>query len=254
MTLYPTHFHPLDVNVTSVEFEGTTDEFLEITDWPAFILWAKVVVRYRGVQHHETGEDSVFASVLSVPTKPILNFDPVYQLIPLNTTDTNQSDEWAGHSVYGFHPFAEFGIQVYRQMRMPAAKDAVDSRVTITVAWVAKNDYAGAYDNPEWWKGNRWEEACGRGGSTFLSGYGAFPDTTGDTDAGDAEGDGDGVPDPVDADPIIVDPPETDEGGGSGGEGNVGFGYISTETAANITDSAFLRISTYPTRDDEINY
>tara|TARA_R110000765_G_scaffold75819_1_gene148569 strand:- start:23946 stop:24695 length:750 start_codon:yes stop_codon:yes gene_type:complete len=249
MTLYPTHFHPLDVNVTSVEFEGTQgDEFLEITDWPAFILWAKVVVRYR---EHDAADDSVFASVLSVPTKPILNFDPAYQLIPLNTTDTNQSDEWAGHSVYGFHPFAEFGIQVYRQMRMPATKDAIDSRVTITVAWVAKNDYAGAYDNPEWWKGNRWDAACGRSGSDFLSGYGAYPDATGDNDAGDAEGDGDDII--IEApDPTVTPPPETD--GGSGGEGNSGFGYLSTETASNLTNSAFLQISTYPTRDDETTY
>jgi hypothetical protein len=249
MTLYPTHFHPLDVNVTSVEFEGTQgDEFLEITDWPAFILWAKVVVRYRS---HDADDDSVFASVLSVPTKPILNFDPAYQLIPLNTTDTNQSDEWAGHSVYGFHPFAEFGIQVYRQMRAPATKDDVDSRVTITVAWVAKNDYAGAYDNPEWWKGNRWDAACGRGGSTFLSGYGAFPDTTGDNDAGDAEGESDD--EIIEApNPEVTPPPEDD--GGSGGEGNVSFGYLSTETASNLTNSAFLQISTYPTRDDETNY
>jgi hypothetical protein len=247
MTLYPTHFHPLDVHVTSVEFEGTEgDEFLEITDWPAFILWAKVVVRYR---EPDATDDSVFASVVSVPTKPILNFDPDYQLIPLNTTDTNQSDEWAGHSVYGFHPFAEFGIQVYRQMRMHATKDEVDSRVTITVAWVAKNDYAGAYDNPEWWKGNRWEAACGREGSDFLSGYGAYPDATGDTDAGDAD-DGDDDDPIIEVDPEVTPPPWDSE---NGGEGNNGFGYLSTE-ASNLTNSAFLQISTYPTRDNETNY
>jgi len=247
MTLYPTHFHPLDVHVTSVEFEGLDDDFLEITDWPAFILWAKVVVRYRS---HDAADDSVFASVVSVPTKPILNFDPNHQLIPLNTTDTNQSDEWAGHSVYGFHPFAEHGIQVYRQMRMPATKDDVDSRVTITVAWVAKNDYAGAYDNPEWWKGHRWEGACGRSGSTFLSGYGAYPDSTGDTDAGDADDDGDSEEPPfLDEPPSLIVPPDDDDGG-SGGEGNDGFGFISDETRDHLTNSAFLRISTYPTRAD----
>ena len=244
MTLYPTHFHPLDVHVTSVEFEGTTDEFLEITDWPAFILWAEVVVRFR---HNDAENESVFASVLSVPTKPILNFDPAYQLIPLNTTDTNQSDEWAGHSVYGFHPFAEFGIQVYRQMRAEATKDEIDSRVTITVAWVAKNDYAGAYDNPEWWKGNRWDGACGREGSTFLSGYGAFPDNTGDTDGGDADGDNDDAP--IEVEPEVSPPPPPENG--DGGEGNGSFGYISTEVGMNITDSKFVRISTYPVGNDQ---
>ena len=250
MTLYPTHFHPLDVNVTSVEFDGLTDDFLEITDWPAFILWAKVVVRYRDIQNADDGDDSVFASILSVPAKPILNFDTDYQLIPLNTTDTNQSDEWAGHSVYGFHPFAEFGIQVYRQMRRPIPTDDLDSKVTITVAWVAKNDYAGAYDNPEWWKGNRWDAACGRGGSTFLSGYGAFPDSTEDSDGGDP---GDGgepeedfyiPPEPVEPPPPPDDDSVTWEGIGSS------FGFITDEDRSSVTDSAFLRISTYPTRDD----
>lgn len=249
MTLYPTHFHPLDVHVTTVEFDGLTDDFLEVTDWPAFILWAKVVVRYREVQNADDGDDSVFASIVSVPAKPILNFDAEHQLIPLNTTDTNQSDEWTGHSVYGFHPYAEFGIQVYRQMRRPLPSDDEDSKVTVTVAWVAKNDYAGAYDNPEWWKGNRWDAACGRGGSTFLSGYGEYPDSTGDSDGGDPEDGGDeegGGEDII----VVEEPPPPPTDGPSGGEGSGSFGYITDEDRVSLTNSSFLRISTYPIRDD----
>ena len=250
MTLYPTHFHPLDVNVDTIEFEGLDDDFLEITDWPAFILWAKVTVRYRDVQHHETGQDSVFVSVLSAPTKPILKFEVDQQLITLNTTDTNQSDEFLGQSVLGFHPFAEFGIQVYRRMRLPTPKDEIDSRVCVTVAWVAKNDYAGAYGNPDWWKGSRWDAACGRGGSPFLSGYGAYPDASGDDDGGDADpGDDTDLPVP-EAAPEPADPPadapSTD--GNPGSDDN--FGVITNEAKDSLVNSAFLRISTYPVKDD----
>ena len=248
MTLYPTHFHPLDVNVDTIEFEGLAEDFLEITDWPAFILWAKVTVRYRGVQHHETGQDSVFVSIQSQPYKPMLAFDTVNQLIPLNTTDTNQSDEFLGQSVLGFHPFAEFGIQVYRRMRLPLDKDTLDARVCVTVAWVAKNDYAGAYDNPDYWKGKRWSAACGRGGSECLSDYGAYPDASGDDEADEDvdSGGGDAPPlPPIPVDDDGADPPEPDPEGPPHTSG-----YLSTEGKAGLTDSSFQRISTYPVSDD----
>ena len=237
VTQYPTHFHPSSVNIKVVELKGH-DQIAEVTLWPSFILWVKVNVRQRQPlpldAYSNPMDTATFLSVFSTPRVKPSTYVIDEQLFDLNTGPGSYTDEVEGMSVFGFHPFAEHGIHVYKQFARPVDKDLDNAIVTVTVAYVHKNDYAGAYDKVDYWLGNRWQIACGRAGTTFLDNYGDYPV---EDDSGDGE-----------------TPPGEGEGGGEGELGEkdyskivTNYAILSDENDSRLTKSDILTgLSAYP--------
>ena len=233
----------------SVLLEGSGDIY-EITRFPSFILHVKVTPRHF---KDASKRPQCFVSVFSTAVEEPVGFDPETQqhLLPFNTTDSGGSDEYTPPDNTGPHIYAPNGIFIYSDFL--EAQDVDNDKVMVSISYVIKNDYAGAYDAIDCYRGSRWANACGRDGVPFLENYGGYPPEfdppEGEQDAGSSEDTSDPPPVPPLEDPPSDPPPDNPYKGHSGG--NRAYAKLTDHTGGRMTSDIFKAIEAYPIPDDQ---
>lgn len=163
------------------------------------------------------------------------------QLISFNTTKDGGPDEYSPPDNLGLHLYGEHGFAVHSEFLLGSDEEL--DNVILNVAYVHKNDYAAAYDTIDCWRGNRWENACDRGGTTFLDNYGGYPHRDEGIDDTTEDEDGD-TPPPFYSWPteVVVEAPPKSRGT----TGGPVLGYITDHTATRVTNGIFQSITVFP--------
>lgn len=200
----------------------------------------------RGVKSVAT-TPSCFVSILSSGAEHLTGFVEEQQLISFNTRADGGSDEYNAADNMGLHLYGEAGLAVHSDFM--GVTDPENDNVVINVAYVHKNDYAAAYDSIDCWRGNRWENACDRAGTTFLDNYGGYPEIdTGDEEEPPPAPDDDGG----DAPNTLPDPPEPTPEGPPGdiiiilSGSDYSLDTLTDHTAQKVTNDVFKTIEAYP--------
>tara|TARA_R100001082_G_scaffold111260_1_gene94521 strand:- start:6305 stop:7039 length:735 start_codon:yes stop_codon:yes gene_type:complete len=238
----------LSVVTESVLLEGGGDIY-EITRFPSFILHVKVTPRHF---KDATKRPQCFVSVFSTAAEEPVGFDPETQqhLLPFNTTDSGGSDEYTPPDNTGPHIYAPNGIFIYSDFL--EAQDVDNDKVMVSVSYVIKNDYAGAYDAIDCYRGSRWANACGRDGVPFLENYGGYPpefDPEDDTDVPAEDSYSDPPPIPADSDPVSDPPPDNPYSGTV--TSNKAYAKLTDHTGGRMTSDIFKQIEAFPIPDNQ---
>lgn len=182
-------------------------------------------------------------SILTTKAALPNGFHEEEQLISFNTTKDGGPDEYSPPDNLGLHLYGEHGFAVHSEFLLQSDEEL--DNVILNVAYVHKNDYAAAYDAIDCWRGNRWENACDRGGTTFLDNYGGYPhQDEGIDDDTDDDGPGD-LPPPFYAWPEDP-PPEAERPKSVGTTKGPVLGYITDHTDTRVTNGIFKSITVFP--------
>lgn len=172
------------------------------------------------------------------------DLDAQQHLISLNTADNGQPDEYQPPTDLGPHFYASHGIYVMSQF--VDISDVIHDGCVLNISYVHKNDYAGAYDSLDCWRGNRWRNACGREGLPYLENYGSYPDrdvVEEDVPAGDTTDDpGINTTATATADAPPTDGVAVDTSRG----GDLKYAKITDHSGGRLTDDIFKQIEAYP--------